>query len=157
MDYRSPVVSLQHELATLEAELAALRALPPARPRPAPALSKKARRRIEGEKREIRGKLKRLSKKLEIRSAPRDDDESPPPASDPQRRARRLGLGSMMLGALITCVHFGAAEGAPVAAPLQQRLSHDAIEFAGLWVALGIVLFAGSALDDSKRKKWPDP
>ena len=63
----------------------------------------------------------------------------------------------MMLGALITCVHFGAAVGAPVAAPLQQRLSHDAIEFAGLWVALGIVLFAGSALDDSKRKKWPDP
>jgi len=157
MDYRSPVVSLQHELATLEAELAALRALPPARPRPAPALSKKARRRIEGEKREIRGRLKRLSKKLEIRSAPRDDDESPAPTSDPWRNARRVGLGSMMLGALITCVHFGAAVGAPVAAPLQQRLSHDAIEFAGLWVALGIVLFAGSALDDSKRKKWPDP
>lgn len=157
MDYRSPVASLQHELAAREAELAALRGLPPARPRPAPALSKKARRRIEDEKREIRGKLKRLSKKLEISGERRDDDESPAPTSDPRRNARRVGLGSMMLGALITCVHFAAAVGAPVAAPLQQKLSSKAIEFAGRWVVLGTVLFAASLLDDSKRKKWPEP
>lgn len=62
----------------------------------------------------------------------------------------------MMLGALITCVHFGAAI-ASGAAPLQQKLSSKAIEFAGLWVVLGTVLFAASLLDDSKRKKWPEP
>ena len=61
-----------------------------------------------------------------------------------------------MLGALITCVHFGAAI-ASGTAPLQQRLSYKAIELAGIWVVLGTVLFAASLLDDSKRKKWPEP
>jgi hypothetical protein len=157
MDYRSPVVSLQHTLAALEAELAALRALPPARPRPSPALFKKARRRIEDEKRVIRGKLKRLSKKLAIRSDLRDDDESPPPTPDGPRNARRLGLASMMLGALLTCVHFGAAVGAPVAAPLQQKLSYKGIEFAGLFAVVGMLFFAIGLVDDARPKKWPDP
>ena len=115
VNYRSPILSLQHELETLEAELAALRALPPAQPRPAPTPSKKRRSAAERETRVLRDTLKRLKKRqlpkkrTDARSEALEVRELTPREIASGRSMNRVALGFVTAGALVLTVHLVVA------------------------------------------------
>lgn len=106
MDYRSPLLTMQRELASLEEELASLRALPDAQPKVG-AHSKKAKAKIERRSRALQSELARLENQIAKRKKDLGYRSLTAREAKGNREVFWLGIASALLGLAIFGVDFG--------------------------------------------------
>lgn len=109
MSYRSPIVSMQHELEELEARLSELLALPPPQPKRAPPLSKKARLEAGRETRSLQLQLARVEKRIAERSAKIGVRALTPREVANSLTMLRTGFGGIAIGVAILSIQLGLA------------------------------------------------
>jgi hypothetical protein len=153
MPYRSPLESLRRELAKLEEELSALRALPEPAPKPV-VRSKKQRAKLERESRALQSELAKLEHRIRKRSEALGVRELTPRELARHLWARRISLGSTVLGVFILSVQVLLTVGSEQAEVRFLESSSLAwMIAAGVLVGFGLLAFWLSTLDRRKRQR----